>query len=125
MSSDKKTVPLKRPFPGANGQMVLNVTLREPTASEVWSLGEPQTWVRAAGGMALVDNQEAISAYAERLIVDPDPLLARSMLKTIDAIAVKDAIIGFFQVEAPAASQQSATTSSSSSASSTPNPAAS
>lgn len=48
-------VPLKKPFPGHDGQ-VTKIVLREPTGSEFFMLGEPQSWVRAGGGMALVDD---------------------------------------------------------------------
>lgn len=103
MARKQITVPLKRPFPGAEGP-VNSVVLQEPTAGDYFALGAPQTWVKAAGGMALVDNDQAIRAYAERLIVKPDPLLAMTQMSVLDAIAVKDAIIGFFMEEAPTTS---------------------
>jgi hypothetical protein len=94
------TIPLKKPFAGADG-MVTEIELRRPVGSDFFALGAPQTWVRAAGGMALVDNDAAIRAYAERLIVKPDPLLAMAKMDVLDAIAVKDAITDFFQAETP------------------------
>ncbi|NEW96645.1 hypothetical protein [Rhodopseudomonas sp. BR0G17] len=90
-----KRVPLKRPIKGHDGE-VRALILREPRGDEVFTFGEPQTWVRAAGGMALVDNWEAIKAYADRLIVKPDPTLAQAQLSALDAIAVKEVIVGFF-----------------------------
>lgn len=93
-----QTVQLKKPFPGADG-MVTSVTLKRPTAGDYFALGHPQTWVKAAGGMALIDNDQAIRAYAERLIIKPDPLLAMASMDVLDAIAVKDAIVGFFMEE--------------------------
>ncbi len=64
---------------------------------EYFALGDPQTWVRTKGGTALVDNDEAIAKYVERLIVEPDPVLAMRNMSVIDAIAVKAAVLGFFQ----------------------------
>jgi len=98
-----KAVPLKRPIKGHDGE-VREVILREPTGGEVFTIGEPQTWVRAGDGMAVVDNLEAIKAYADRLIVKPDPVLAMSQLSPLDAVAVKDAIVGFFRDEVKATS---------------------
>jgi hypothetical protein len=101
MARATKTVSLKKPF-DAGGVQVTQVVLQEPTAADYFALGAPQTWVRAAGGMALVDNDAAIRSYAERLIVQPDPLLAMNNMSVLDAIAVKDAIVSFFSDEASA-----------------------
>lgn len=98
MSRKQITVPLKRPFTGPKGA-VSSIVLQEPSASDFFLLGAPQTWVRSGGGMALVDNDQAIKAYVERMIVEPDPLLAMAQMSVIDAIAVKDAAMGFFQDE--------------------------
>ena len=98
MARKQITVALKRPFPGAEGP-VNSIILQEPTAGDYFALGAPQTWVKASGGMALVDNDQAIKAYAERLIVKPDPLLAMTQMSVLDAIAVKDTILGFFMEE--------------------------
>lgn len=124
MARETKTVPLKKPFQGANG-LVKNIILQEPTAPDYFALGSPQTWVRSAGGMALIDNDEAIRAYTERCIVEPDALLAMANMSLLDAIAVKEAVCGFFQEGPATQSDKSPITSSSSSESSTPNPAAS
>jgi len=100
MARATKTIQLKRPFDGAAGK-VTQVVVQEPTAADYFALGAPQTWVRASGGMALVDNDAAIRAYAERLIKEPDPLIAMTHMSVLDAIAVKDAILGFFQESDP------------------------
>jgi hypothetical protein len=99
MARNQITVLLKRPFTGANGP-VTEIVLQEPAASDYFALGAPQTWVKASGGMALIDNDQAIRSYVERLIVKPDPLLAMTQMSVLDAIAVKDAVLGFFQEEA-------------------------
>lgn len=95
-------VPLKRPFPGHDGQ-VTEIVLQEPTADDFFALGAPQTWVRAGEGMALVDDEKVIRAYVVRCMLKPDPVLAFSQMSVVDAIAVKDAVIGFFTDVAPAA----------------------
>jgi hypothetical protein len=100
MARDTKIVQLKKPFAGAAG-LVTQVKVQEPTAADYFALGAPQTWVKASGGMALVDNDQAIRAYAERLIVEPDPLLAMNHMSVLDAVAVKDAIVSFFSEETP------------------------
>lgn len=97
MARETKDVELKKPFDDGKGGKVTKVVLQEPSAADFFSLGAPQTWVRAAGGMALVDNDAAIRAYAERLIVQPDPLLAMHNMNVLDAIAVKEAICDFFR----------------------------
>jgi hypothetical protein len=97
MARARKDVPLKRPFDDGKGGKVTKIVLQEPAGADYFALGAPQTWVRAKGGMALVDNDEAIRAYVERLIVEPDPLLAMQNMHVLDAVAVKDAVIGFFQ----------------------------
>ena len=104
MARETKTIQLKRPFSGGTGP-VTQVKVQEPTAGDFFMLGSPQTWVRAPGGQALVDNDAVIRAYAERLIVEPDPLLAMSQMSVLDAIAVKEAICDFFRE--PAATDQS------------------
>lgn len=100
MARATKTIQLKKPFDLPGGK-VTQVVVQEPTAADYFSLGSPQTWVRASGGMALVDNDEAIRAYAERLIKEPDPLIAMTQMSVLDAIAVKDAIVSFFRESDP------------------------
>lgn len=101
MAREKKTVPLKKPFDDGKGGKVTKIILQEPSAPDFFELGAPRTWVRAPGGMALVDNDQTIRAYVERLIVEPDPLLAMNNMNLIDAIAVKEAVCDFFRESAP------------------------
>lgn len=104
MARNTIRVPLKKPFPGGDG-LVTEIIVQEPSGNDVFALGTPQTWVRAAGGMALVDNDQAIRAYAERCIIKPDPLLAMSQMGVLDALAVREAIANFFKDETPAPSE--------------------
>jgi hypothetical protein len=97
---ETKIIKLKKPFEGAGG-MVTEIILQEPAGSDYFILGDPQTWVRASGGMALVDNTDAIKAYTERMIIKPDPLLAMARLSVIDARAVKNSVLSFFEDATP------------------------
>ncbi len=97
MARETRDVDLKKPFDDGKGGKVLKIVLQEPTAADFFTLGAPQTWVRAAGGMALVDNDATIRAYVERLITQPDPLLAMNSMHILDAIAVKEAVCDFFR----------------------------
>jgi hypothetical protein len=100
MARQTITVPLKRPMTGAEGP-VTSIELQEPSGSDYFMLGDPQTWVRSAGGMALVDNDQAIKAYTERMIIKPDPLLAMAQMSLLDAIEVKRKVLSFFQDATP------------------------
>ncbi|MGC2774324.1 MAG: hypothetical protein WA418_01670 [Bradyrhizobium sp.] len=101
MARETKEIPLPKPFDNGKGGMVTKIVLQEPSAPDYFALGDPQTWVRASAGAALVDNDAAIKAYTERMIIEPDPLLAMSQMGLLNAIAVKRGILGFFSVSSP------------------------
>jgi hypothetical protein len=100
MARETKTIPLKKPFDGPEGK-VTSIVLQEPAGADYFILGDPQTWVRASGGMALVDNTDAIRAYTERMIIKPDPLLAMAQMSVLDARAVKNGVLSFFEDAPP------------------------
>ncbi|MGJ5205032.1 hypothetical protein [Bradyrhizobium sp. HKCCYLR20261] len=100
MARERKTIPLKRPIDGPKGRIAA-VVLQEPASADYWILGDPRTWVKAKGGMALVDNDEVIRAYTERMIIEPDPLLAMNNLSILDAMAVKNGVLSFFEDATP------------------------
>lgn len=103
MAREKKDVPLSKPFDDGKGGKVTKVVVQEPSGSDFLRIGAPQTWVKAPGqvGMALVDNDDAIRAYVERAIVEPDPLLVMANLSLHDAIAVRESVLDFFRASAP------------------------
>jgi hypothetical protein len=101
MARERKSIPLKKPFDDGKGGKVTAIILQEPSAPDFFELGAPQTWVRSRDGMALIDNDAAIKAYVERMIVEPDPLLAMTQMGVVNAIAVKEAVLDFFR-ESPA-----------------------
>lgn len=100
MARETKTVPLKKPFPGGDGP-VTEIVIGEPSGADYFALGEPRGWVKSGGGAALVDNDQVIKAYTERMIVKPDPLLAMTQLKLQDARAVRECVLSFFEDEVP------------------------
>jgi hypothetical protein len=100
MARERKEITLKKPFADGKGGEVTKVVLQEPSALDFFKLGPVQTWVRAAGGMALVDEDSAIAAYIDRMIVEPDPLLAVRQMSLIDAIAVREGVLSFFRESA-------------------------
>lgn len=108
----ERRVPLSAPI-GAHGELVKEVVLREPRASDFFSLGDPFVWAQNAdGSMFPVENSEAIRAYLDRCVVSPDPLLM-GQIGLADAMAVKAAMLDFF-VQARTTSTTPATSSSSS-----------
>ncbi|WP_315734165.1 hypothetical protein [Bradyrhizobium sp. SZCCHNR1093] len=106
MARETKEITLKKPFADGKGGTVTKIVLQEPSAQDFFKFGPVQTWVRAAGGMALVDEDAAIAAYTERAIIEPNPLLAMSQMSLLDAIAVREALLGFFRESAPAPAQR-------------------
>lgn len=100
MARETKDVPLSKPFDDGKGGKVTKIIVQEPSGSDFLRIGAPQTWVKAPGGMALVDNDDAIRTYVERAIVEPDPLLAMANLSLHDAIAVRESVLSFFRASA-------------------------
>jgi hypothetical protein len=106
----EKRVALKSPLSG-HGELIREVVLREPRAADLWSIGEPFVWARNADGSMLpIENNDAIRTYIERCCASPDPLLLGG-LSLADAMAVKEAVLGFF-VASQATSSPPATSSS-------------
>jgi hypothetical protein len=102
-----RTVPLTNPIKGHAG-FIESVTLREPTGDEYFSLGEPGVYARTAERVTLqVENDPVIKAYIEKCVVAPANALLLAQLSLVDAMKVKDAMLGFFQ-DARLASSKSA-----------------
>jgi hypothetical protein len=108
-----QTIKLSQPIVG-HGSPITEVTVREPTAGQYWANGEPITWSSSKEGVYFrVENDAAIKAYVELCVVEPkDPLLLGQMTLA-DAMAVKDAVLGFFiQARAPSSTGFSNSSSS-------------
>ncbi len=108
------TITLQEPISGHNGP-VREVVIRPPLAADYFEFGDPQVAARAPdGSFFVVEDDAALRGYIERCVVSPDALLIRQ-LSLVDAIAVKKAVMGFFQSALAASpTPQSALTPSSS-----------
>jgi hypothetical protein len=87
------TVTLKEPLPGHHGP-IASLTVREPTAAEYFTIGDPVASGERDGVKFTTINDEALYEYIKRC-VDCDPILI-GRLCLIDAIKVKRAVVDFF-----------------------------
>lgn len=110
------TIHLRKPL--YNGT-VTEVRLREPTAAEYIEIGDINQYGRSPDGSIYEIEVDGVARrYFERLITYPMLPQARQ-LSLVDAMAVKDAIVGFFDAarqesQSPATSLAPQTTSESS-----------
>lgn len=89
-------INLRDPFAGHRGR-VDRITLREPRAGDYFALGDPTQLARTPSGeMRVVIRQDTVNKYLERLIIDPDPLLALGQMSLADGLAVQNALLDFF-----------------------------
>lgn len=93
-------IALSEPVTGHGGQ-VTKVVLRHPRAGDFFALGEPIAYAKKGDGtLFAVENIEVLKAYVDRLLVEPDGLIFEQVsLK--DAVAVKEAVLGFFGSSRP------------------------
>jgi hypothetical protein len=80
------------------GKRVGTVELKEPTGGQYVGLGDPRTLVfNASGSGYWVENAESIRKYLDLLIIhDAGGDSIVSVLGLEDAMAVKEALFGFF-----------------------------
>lgn len=103
-------IKLIEPFQGMgkDGELVNEVIVREPNGRDFAELGEPYVFARNGKELIITaENENAIKAYIERCIVQPNVLLTMNGLKLADMIQVKEAILDFFAVARRAASANS------------------
>lgn len=113
-----KDVPLSKPIE-AHGKRYTKAVLRHPTLEMYFRHGDPAVWVKAkTGEHVLVESDEVIHGYLKECLQEPDILLLESQGNLQDALAIKDAITGFFSDARRANSQPSAISSPSTSGSS-------
>lgn len=106
----ERRIKLIEPISG-HGEQITEVVLREPRSNDFFSLGVPYVWAQNADGSTFpVEYSEIIKAYLEKCCASPDPLLLSQLCLT-DAMAVKDAMLGFF-TQAQATLSKPATSSS-------------
>ncbi|MBB4952763.1 hypothetical protein H4S14_000805 [Agrobacterium vitis] len=93
----QKTIKLSRRYEVPGGVPFDEVTLREPTYRDIYmsGLGEPREthWVKDKP--IVVTQYEVIDQYLQRLAVVPD-YSAIAVLDAVDALAVGEAVCGFF-----------------------------
>jgi len=93
-----RTVKLNRKYE-AHGKVFDAVSLRPPTLSDFFSIGEPVELHPGPDGSGryVIEHNERISAYLDRLAVPGEPgLECIGQVELRDAMAIKEAITGFF-----------------------------
>jgi hypothetical protein len=88
-----KTIPLSRRYE-AHGTAFNTVELRAPKLRDLFSIGEPVEFQPTSGGI-VIEHLDRIEAYRDRLLVTPTAADIAD-LDLVDAMALKDAITGFF-----------------------------
>lgn len=95
MADDFTIVKLRKPYQGHRG-MVRELKFRAPVYRDIMALGEPGLLVQTPDGSRFVQESiGVIDEYAKRLLVDEDAMLMEQA-STVDALAIKEAIQGFF-----------------------------
>lgn len=90
------TIQLTQPIVGGEGELS-SITLREPKAKDLLACGELQIIGRAEDGSVFtIERDEAVEAYARRLLVGQHPDLVLPQLGLADGMKLKDAIFAFF-----------------------------
>lgn len=108
-----KTVYLDRAIVTHSGQ-VREVVLRAPTYDDFMALGDPTAVILSLGSAVQQDDMVLLRAYVERLSSVPPELL--SQIKSLaDAMALVEAVKGFFRAASAGISTPSQTPSSSAS----------
>lgn len=92
------TIDLTEPLDLGGGAAARRVRLREPKAREYLKIGEPILYQRLPdGAVAQIDNDAAIAAYVQALVIEPDIPALIGNLSLADSIRVKDALLDFFR----------------------------
>jgi hypothetical protein len=108
------TIELTEPLVGH--EPIPRLILREPQARDYFSLGEPSILAQSVDGTAVyaIENSEIVQRYIERCLVEPKDPLTLGQLCLVDAMRVKEAVLGFFNQARANVSRSPATSSSSS-----------
>lgn len=107
-------VPLSEPIVTHAGT-VSAVELRRPSLLEYARIGEPYSIERGPDGNGVyVEHDSAIASYVEACVTSPDLLVLNAQASLRDAIAIKEAIVGFFIEARQARPKQPSPTPSSS-----------
>lgn len=110
--SESITITLRRCIVTHSGQ-VDRLTVREPRGEELFRYGEPFSVAKGENGVLMsAENDETIKKYIDACVVDVDPIHL-GQLCLADAIALKEAVLGFFTAARLSNSSKSVTPSSS------------
>jgi hypothetical protein len=91
-----KTIKLQKPVTWFD-KPLSEISLKEPSALDFISIGEPQTLVRHADDSAyFIENDIAIGKYFERLLNVDGGISVLAVLSVTDGIALKRALFSFF-----------------------------
>ncbi|MFG1332021.1 hypothetical protein V5F41_12310 [Xanthobacter autotrophicus] len=113
-----KRVTLTRPLVTHEGE-TRAIVLREPSYGDFMALGDPTAMVLSVGSALPQDDMAVIRGYIERC-ANVDPLLLDQIKVLADAMALAEAVKGFFTAASAAVSKTSPTPSSSNSAGPSP-----
>jgi len=112
-----KTIQLSSPIAGPNGVKITSITLRDPIYGELFEIGAPSTYVYVKGGGAFEQIADSVvQAWIEKL-ADCDPNFME-FLNLRDAMALREAVLDFFQEAMAPLKQQNQSTPSPESSSS-------
>lgn len=95
------TVKLTKPIK-AHGEMLKELTLREPRGRDIAQCGEPRTIGRVGNRTTIEFNTEAIHGYIVNLAGIPPS--SADQLSAADWMSVANAVTGFFDQRAAASS---------------------
>lgn len=121
------TIPLSEPIT-EHRKTYTEIVVREPTWADIIGVGAPYTIHRDREDKAfLVYDETAIAHYVEACVVEPSTILM-DKVGMREALAVREAIVGFFLAAAvgtgAAAGSTTSPTNSGSTAASVPMPSA-
>lgn len=105
------TIPLSTPLDIGGGETLSAVVLREPRMRELLEYGQPYRPFMVGGVIQIVEDDDAIKAYIERLLIKPDMKALLGNLTLADGLAVRKAFLDFFETSAGSARGRDKTSS--------------
>ncbi|TBW33354.1 hypothetical protein EYW49_20560 [Siculibacillus lacustris] len=90
------TIDLETPIAIGEDKKIARVVLREPRMRELLAFGKPFRWVTMAGKPQYVEDDDAIKAYLEKLVEEPDIPTLLGNVSLADGLRIREAFLGFF-----------------------------
>lgn len=76
---------------------IKELVFREPRARDFFELGEPFAYARNPDGTVYsAENADVINKYIERLLEKPNDPLVLAQVSLVDAMRIKETVLGFF-----------------------------